>query len=60
MEGPAEIALMSVLYVALLAILLVVAWLLLDAILFALFWMMCLIFGRNPAPATVPNKSVWG
>ena len=51
---------MSILYIALFALILVVAWLLLDAAFLFFFWLMCLIFGRNPAPATVPNRSVWG
>ena len=39
---------------------LLVLWFGAAAMTTFLFWIFCLLFGKNPAPATVPNKAVWG
>ena len=51
---------MDIAYLILVALAMVVAWVVLDILVFLIVWAICAIFGRNYAPAQVPNKAVWG
>ncbi len=51
---------MTVLYFFVAVLALLVVWFGAATVSVFLFWIMCLLFGKNPAPATIPNKAVWG
>lgn len=51
---------MYALYAFIAVMSLLILWFGIAAVSAFVFWLLCLIFGRNPAPATVPNKAVWG
>lgn len=55
-----EVCNMEIASFALIALIIVGLWLLVDVALFLLVWILCAIFGHNYAPAQVPNKAVWG
>jgi hypothetical protein len=39
---------------------LLLLWFGTAAMMTFLLWIFCMLFGKNPAPATIPNKAVWG
>jgi hypothetical protein len=51
---------MDIAYLILVALAMLGIWILLDVLFFLFVWVLCAIFGRNYAPAQVPNKAVWG
>lgn len=51
---------MMALYFFLAVLALLATWFGIAAVLTFMFSILCLIFGKNPAPATIPNKAVWG
>ena len=42
------------------SLVLILFWLLIDLVLALTAIGICVLFGRNPSPAQVPNKAIWG
>ena len=51
---------MLALYFFLAILSLMTVWFGTAAIMAFTFWLVCLLFGKNPAAAAIPNKAVWG
>lgn len=51
---------MMALYFFIAVFALLVTWFGAAAVMAFMFSIICLLFGKNPAPATIPNKAVWG
>jgi hypothetical protein len=47
-------------YMLLAALAFLLFWVLLEMFFALTFIIICELFGKNPVPATVPNKAVWG